>query len=117
MKDEIRKQTQNHDYINDHWEVLAACAWREYQAHGRGALLLGGFDDPEDSIYIPSDLLRTVPFLEDFARFADEYDPCREVVVIFLRPPHSVSAYRGSMPDQRTPPEMYERLQPVLDEK
>jgi hypothetical protein len=116
MRAEIGKQAQNHDYISDHWGVLAACAWREYQAHGRGALLLGGFDDPEDSIYIPSDLLRTVPFLEDFARFADEYDPCREVVVIFLGEPPKISAFKGGIPERGTPPALYERLKAVLHE-
>ena len=56
------------------------------------------------------------PLLNDFARFAEEYDPCREVVVIFLRHPSSVSAYKGGIPERGTPPELYERLKAVLQE-
>ena len=26
-------------YINDHWELIAAISWKEYLAHGRGALI------------------------------------------------------------------------------
>lgn len=106
--------TQDYDYIAQHWEILAACAWKEYQAHGRGALLMGGFDDPGDFIYLPLDLMTTMPLLEEFARFAGEYDPRQEVVVIFLRQPPSVSAYKGGVPKRGTPPELYERLGAAL---
>jgi hypothetical protein len=117
MNVKINEKNQDQNYITRNWEALAGCAWKEYREHGRGALLVGGFNEPGDFIFLPLEVMVSHPLLKDFARFAEEYDPTREVVVIFLRPPHSVRAYRGSMPDRRTPPEMYERQQPVLHEK
>jgi hypothetical protein len=112
----IEKHQQNHNYVAKYWEVLAACAWKEYQLNGRGAFLVGGFDEPDDFIYLPLEVLTTYPLLGDFARLAEEYDPSREVVVIFLQHPPSVSAYKGGIPERGTPPELYERLKAVLQE-
>ena len=112
----ISEKTQNHDYISDHWEILAACAWREYQAHGRGALLAGGFNEPGDFIFLPLEVMVAHPLLKGFARFAEEYDPSREIVLIFLQQPPKVTAYKGGIPERGTPPQLYERLKTVLYE-
>jgi hypothetical protein len=115
MNAEIREPTSNKDFINKYWEVLAACAWNEYRAHGRGALVIGAFAKPDESIYLPMGMLTKNPLLEEVRRFAEEYDPCQEVVAIFLRSPSGVSAYRGGIPERGTPPELYERRKAVLD--
>jgi hypothetical protein len=44
---------RNDDYIAQFWERIAACAWKEYQAYGRGALLVDGFAEADDSVYLP----------------------------------------------------------------
>ena len=65
---------------------------------------------------MPLEVMKANPLLSDFARFAEEYDPDQEVVVIFLRPPGSVTAYRGGLPERGTPREMHERLRPIMHE-
>jgi hypothetical protein len=102
--------------VAKYWELLAACAWKEYQVHGRGALLVGGFNEPGDFIFLPLEVMVAHPLLKDFAQFAKKYDPSREVAVIFLRQPPTVSAYKGGIPERGTPPELYERLKAVLQE-
>jgi hypothetical protein len=116
MNVKIDEQNQNHSYISENWEALGACAWKEHLAHGRGALLIGGFDEPDDFIYLPLEVLVAHPLLKDYARFAEDYDPSREVVVIFLQQPPSVSAYKGGIPERGTPPQLYKRLKAVLQE-
>lgn len=108
--------SREHDYLNKYWEVLAACAWRECLAHGRGALLVGGFDDPEGCIYLPSGMMAN-PLLDGFTRLVDEYDPNQEIVVVIMRPPDMVSAYKGAVPERGTPSELYERLKLDLFEQ
>jgi len=83
---------------------------------GRGALVIGAFDDPEDPIFVPLESLSSAPLLEDFARYAEEYNPEQEVVLIFLKSPSGVRAYKGGLPDRGTPPQLYEKLKSVLDE-
>ena len=107
-------KSKDYDYIAKYWEVLAACAWREYLACGRGALLVCPTSPGEDAIYLPLEKLASNPLVQELARFDNEYDPRQEVVVIFLRPPQSVSAYKGGIPEGGTPPELYERAKPFL---
>src|ERR1017187_7442919 len=117
MKKTIDQQTQDYKYIDKYWEVLAAIAWNEFQTHGRGGVIVfGSFEGPGDDVYMPLEVMQADPLLSDFARFAEEYDPDREVVVIFLRPPDSVTAYRGGLPERGTPRDMHERLKPIMYE-
>jgi hypothetical protein len=102
------------NFIDRYWEVLGACAWKEYRAHGRGALVLGAFSEPDDAIYCPAEELQGHPLLTNFARFVDEYDPTEEVVVIFLWRPDEISAHRCGIPSRGTPPQLYEQLKGLL---
>ena len=107
-------QQQNYEYIAQFWEVIAACVWQEYQTHGRGALLVGAFAEPDDPIYLPLEIIQGHPLTKELAMFVEEYDPNNEVVVIFLRRPDSVNAFKGAIPERGTPPQLYERLKAVL---
>lgn len=67
-------------------------------------------DEPIDkTIYVPLDMLAG-PLTAQYAHLSAGYDPRREVVVIFIQPPASVTAYKGSMPGRQTPPEACQRL-------
>jgi hypothetical protein len=115
MKKRIDQDTQNYNYIDKYWEVLAFLAWKEFHTHGRGGLIVFGLlEGPGDAVYMPLGVMKAEPLLSDFARFAEEYDPDREVVLIFLRPPAPVSAYRGGLSERGTPRAMYERLKPIM---
>ena len=50
----------------------------------------------------------------DYARMVREYDPRREVVVLFMVPPLSVTAFTGALPDRETPPECCKRFGSML---
>lgn len=113
---EIDKGSRDYSYIAKYWELLAACAWREYKTHGRGALLVHiDGEVEEEAIFLPLAMLTTHPRLEGFALLAKAYDPRLEIVVIFLRPPSEVTAHKGSIPEKGTPPELYERIKEVLE--
>jgi hypothetical protein len=117
MKKGIDQNTQNHNYIDKYWEVLAFVAWNDFHTQGRGAVIVFGSLEgprPGDDVYMPLEVMKANPLLSDLARLAEEYDPDREVVVIFLRPPGSVTAYRGGLSERGTPREMYERLKPIM---
>ncbi len=106
---------QHRQYLQEYWDVVAAIAWREFNVHGRGALVVQDFEQPdEDAAFVPLAMLNDSPLGDDYAAFVREYDPQREVVVIFLRPPCLVSAYKGSVAGGMTPPEAYWRLRDVL---
>ena len=104
------------DFIARYWEVLAACAWREYQLHGRGALVFGALSEPDDFIYMPLIMLEAEPLMVDFASYAKEYDPSQEIVAVILGVPPSVAALKCGMPERGTPPALYERLKEALQE-
>jgi hypothetical protein len=36
-------------YIEKHWDIIAAIAWREFTVHGRGALLVQNSGEPVPS--------------------------------------------------------------------
>ena len=77
---------------------------------------MGTCGDPDDAIYLSAEKLASQPLLKDLARLAEDYNPQTEVAVIFLQPPHSVSAYKGGIQERGTPPELYDRLKPFLHE-
>lgn len=112
----VDEKTRDYDYINKYWDVLAACAWKEYRVHGRGALLCQIEEPGEEAVYLPLEMLTTHPLLKECARMSKKYDPREEVVLIFLRPPASVSAYKGGLSERGTPPQLYERIKAVLSE-
>jgi hypothetical protein len=105
--------TQDYECIAKYWEVIAACAWREYEAHGRGALLVTALDGPEDCIYLPLEMMKN-PLLDGYRQLVERYDPRAEVVVIFLRGKGEVSAYKGGICERGTPPELHDRLKAAL---
>src|SRR5262249_54003404 len=107
-------QQQNYEYIAQFWEVIAACASQEYQTHGRGALLVCAFAETQGTIYLPPEMIQTHPLARALARFAEEYDPNNEVLVIFFRRLDSVNSYKGAWREPGTPPQLYEQLKAVL---
>jgi hypothetical protein len=112
----IDEKTRDYDYIDKYWEVLAACAWKEYRVHGRGALLCQIEEPGEEAVYLPLEMLTAHPHLKEYARMLEKYDPLEEVVLIFLRPPASVSAYKGGLSERGTPRQLYKRIKAVLSE-
>jgi len=107
---------EHSDFIARYWEVLAACAWREYQPHGRGALVFGALGEPDDFVYLPLNMMEAEPLMSGFASLCKQYDPEREIVVVFVGVPPSVTALKGGMPERGTPPALYDRLKGVLEE-
>ena len=105
---------QDRDYLSKYWDILAAIAWKEYTIHGRGAVLVQNADQPdEDAIYITVDMLGG-PITGEYAHMAAGYEPREEIVVILMRPPSPVTAYRGCLPSRSAPPEAYRQLDAVL---
>ena len=101
-------------YVAEYWDVIAAIGWKEYTAHGRGAMLVQNFGQPdENTIYIPLKMLG-VPLTAAYANVVAAYDPSRETVVIVVRSPDSIGAYKGAVPGRATPPQAYERLNAKL---
>ena len=102
-------------YLQKHWDVLAGIAWREFTAHGRGALIVQNSADPnEEAIFVPLEMLTNNLLGHEYAEFVRKYDPRREVVIIFLGVTGSVSAYKGNVPCRATPPEAYRRMDSIL---
>ena len=102
-------------YLEQYWDMIAAIAWKEFKVHGRGAVLVENAGQPkEQSIYLPLKMLAGNPLGHEYAALVREYDPRREVVVIFMRPPCSVSVYNGAMSGRETPPQAYARLNKQL---
>jgi len=91
-------------YIDDRWELIAAISWKEYLAHGRGALLFQVEPQSEgewDCTYIPLREIQINPLMSNEARLVREYDPETQVVSIFLVPPSSIptgAAWSRSVP-------------------
>ncbi len=105
---------QNEAYLEKYWDLVAAIAWKEFKAHGRGALLVQNIEQPhEDVVFIPLTMLTANPLVHDFAAYVRAYDPRREIVAVFLRR-GLVSAYKGAVAGRETPPEAYRRLSAVL---
>ncbi len=80
-----------HQVVNDHWTLLAAFAWKSYSEFGRGAVVVqvdqlvqaprGGEGLDVQVSYLPgSDVARLTA---DTSEFIAEYDPRREVVILF----------------------------------
>ena len=80
-----------HQVVNDNWLLLAAFAWKNYAAYGRGALVVQvdqlvqsapGSDELDVQVsYLPgSDVARLTA---DTSEFIAEYDPRSEVVILF----------------------------------
>ncbi len=104
-------KVQYRTYLEKYWVLIAAIAWLGFKDQGRGALVVQKLEHPdEDMVFMPLAKFTDDPLLHDYAAFVREYDPEREVVVIFLRPPCLVSAYKGAMAGGVTPPEAYRRL-------
>jgi hypothetical protein len=101
-------------YIDHRWEAVAALAWKEYMAHGRGALVFtssaksGG---EWDAIFLPLDSIADHPLMKEYANLTRSYDPMKQIVAIFLTPPAYVSAYVGGLtPERISPPEAYKKF-------
>ena len=101
-------------FLKDKWELIGALSWKDYLAHGRGALVFtvsSERDDDWDCTYLPLGEIQDHPLMGGFAERIKQYDPEIEVVAIFLRPGGFVDAYRGSpAPKRLGPRQAYERL-------
>ena len=87
--------TPDQAYLEKYWEMIAAIAWKEFTVHGRGAVLVQNVGQrDEEAIFLTTQMLAS-PLTAQYALMAAEYDPEREIVVIFMRPASSVSAYKG----------------------
>jgi hypothetical protein len=94
----MTKTDRHYDYLTRHWEVLAASAWKRYKKHGRGVVVIrkcGAFGSPDAPKYLPWKLVIDPDFIKGLAQMVEEYEPQKEVVVIFLDAPDDVSAYKA----------------------
>ena len=107
-------------YIDRRWEAVAGVAWKEYVAHGRGALLFTPSADSGaewDCIYVPLDLIAGHSLMKEYAEMISSYDPTKQIVAMFLTPPAHVSAYVGGLtPERIAPPEAYRKFGWELNE-
>ena len=102
-------KAQHLAYIDKYWDTIAAFAWQEFITHGRGALVVENGHEPEDddTVFVPLTMLTDSPVVHEYAALVQNYDPRREVVIIFLSPPCSVSAYTGTLVGRNSPPQAY----------
>ena len=72
-------------YIDERWEVLGAIAWKEYIAHGRGALILQPDEQSDwDATYLPLQHFETNSAMNEYTDMVKRYDPNSQLVTIFL---------------------------------
>jgi hypothetical protein len=115
-----REAKRSHlNYIERRWDMLAAIAWKEYRASGRGALLFTQTGEPGeewDCIYLPLEAFEDAPLVKEYCDFVKQYDPTKQLVAIFLIPPDTVSAYSGGLsPERVAPPEAFRRFGHAFD--
>jgi len=107
----ISTKKKDFKYIEKYWEPLAAVAWKEYLDRGRGALIVDFTSDKSgDAVYSSLEELTKTPLYDEGIQMVKDYDPRRQVVLIFLRLPDSVSGYKGGIAEWGTPPEIYEEF-------
>lgn len=93
--------------IYRHADILGAFAWQGYLKHGRGTVVVQNVGDPRSQmVFLSLKMLASNPLCQTLADMARDYNPLREVVVVFIRPPFAITAYTVS----GRPPENYERL-------
>ncbi len=98
-------------YLDRNWDVVGAMAWQGFLKHGRGTVVVQHAVQPkEQMLFLPLKLLAGNPLCQAFADLARDYDPRREVVVVFVRPLFAITVYKGSLSGRETPPEAHERL-------
>jgi len=106
-------------YIERRWEIVAAVAWREYVAHGRGGPLFTTSADPGgewDCIYLPLDLIEGDPLVKEYSNLLRSYDPTKQIIALFLTAPDCVNAYCGGLTAERVaPPDAYKRIRALLN--
>ena len=106
--------TPDQAYLEKYWAMIAAIAWKEFTVHGRGALLVQNVGQTdEEAIFLTTRMLAS-PLTAQYALMAAEYDPEREIVVIFMRPASPVSAYKGAVGGRELPPEACRHLEAIL---
>lgn len=93
------------------WDYLALMAYQAYKQHGRGALILAGdrngADKPPYPYLVPDD---NPDMDHDLAEMIDQYDPDREIVVVFaLRGFANAGGCYQVEDDQQTPAAIYRR--------
>ncbi len=64
------------DAIFSNWQFLAAVAWRGYQTHGCGAVVVSLAIECADVAYASGALPAS------YARFVERYDPLEQIVVV-----------------------------------
>jgi hypothetical protein len=113
------------EFIRINWPVAAAFAWQQYRRQGRGCIVIDVakakepppgeshlFGETPDA-YVPYRVVRAAGD-GDVKRMVKEYDPCLEVVFVFLRQDGGASSYRLHIRSQQTPPEAHEELKREL---
>jgi hypothetical protein len=105
---------QDRAYIEQYWDVIAAVAWTEFMAHGRGALVVENtWEAKDDSMFIPLEMMDN-PLMREYADYVRTYDPRQEVVLIFLKESSWISVYKVSLAGRDTPPDAHRRLATAL---
>ena len=106
------------DFLNANWRLIAAFAWKHYQADGRGMVVV----HEEDFIFAKTPKYASLRFryvpandpdLNEFPEWAESkeqvwiktYDPTERVIVVIARYDSSISSYLGGA--QPRPPEAY----------
>lgn len=112
MKLDLNSEEQH--YLDRCWDLLAAIGWKEFSVRGRGAVLVYLAEPNDSAKFIPMEVLAGNPVTEEYARMVREYDPRREIVVIFMVPPLSVTAFAGALPKRETPLKCCQRYSSVL---
>lgn len=109
-------------FIRSQWPDFAAFAWRKYLAEGRGAIVvnLRSASKSADGLHVPTYYVSEASESlanrggwpnEEISEVVREYDPERDVVLIFLRLDGDVFHYNVS--DELTPPRAYYAKQEV----
>ena len=103
-------------YIAERWELLAAIAWKEYIAHGRGALILEPDEERDwDATYMPLQECDSNTVTKELADMVRLYDPNSQIVAVFISPPQYTNGYLGGLtPERPSPPEAYKQLKGLI---
>jgi hypothetical protein len=101
-------------YIQRHWTLLAAKAWRSYVRHGRGIIVIDWANGRGPNIsYHTQATARTVRcsswLSAETAVQIKRYDPRREVICIVIHDHTTITTYRLSVATL-APPDAYAQL-------
>src|SRR5262245_60676863 len=98
-------------YINGHWAVLAAEAWRGYVRSGRGSIVIDRthYQEPSISYYTQIAACCSGWLSVETAAQIRLYDPRRELICVVVYDAVTIMTYRVSVAAP-TPPDAYAQL-------